>query len=59
MPSTVHVALPPPGTIALNCWVRVSVRAAFCGDRLMVTLETVSVALAVLLVPPGLLQINE
>ena len=59
MPSTVQVAAPPPGTVAVNCWVRVSVIAAVVGERLMVTLETVSVAEAGVLLPPAPLQVNE
>jgi hypothetical protein len=59
IPSTVQAAAPPPGTVAVNCWVRVSVIAAICGDRLMTTLETVTVAEATLLLPPAPLQSNE
>jgi hypothetical protein len=53
------VAVPPPGTVAVNCWVRVSVMAAAVGATLMVTFDTVSVAEAAALLPPGPLQINE
>jgi hypothetical protein len=58
IPSTVQAAWPPPGTVAVNCWVRVSVSVAFCGARLMLTLDTVSVADATALAPPGPLQLN-
>ena len=59
MPSTVQAAAPPPGTVAVNCWVRFSVNAAFCGARLMLTVDTVSVADATALVPPAPVQLNE
>jgi hypothetical protein len=59
MPSTVQAAAPPPGTLAVNCWVRVSVMAAVVGERPMVALETVSVAEAGVLLPPAPLQVNE
>jgi hypothetical protein len=59
MPSTVHTAAPPPGTVALNCCVRLRVSAAFCGATAMMTLDTVSVAEATELAPPGPVQIKE
>ena len=58
-PSTVQVAAPPPGTVAVNCCVRDTVIAAVFGDRLMVTLETVTAAVTVALVPPAPLQVSE
>jgi hypothetical protein len=57
--STVQVAAPPPGTVAVNCCVRVSVIAAAVGARLIEALATVSVADAASVLPPGPLQINE
>src|ERR1700733_2531667 len=59
MPSTVQTASPAPGTVAVNCCVRLSVSAAFCGARAMLTFDTVSVADATVLAPPAPVQVNE
>jgi hypothetical protein len=59
MPSTVHVAPPPPGTVAVNCRVCDNVRAAVLGDTLIVVLEIATVAVAGVLVPPAPLQVRE
>ena len=58
MPSTDQEAAPPPGTVAVSCWVRPRVIADIRGDRLMVALETVSVADAGALIPPGPLHMS-
>jgi hypothetical protein len=59
MPSTDHVAAPPPGTVAVNCCVRDSVIAATVGDTLIVILDRVTEALATELVPPAPAQLRE
>lgn len=59
IPSTVQTASPPPGTVAVNCCVRLSVSAALFGARAMLTFDTVSVADATALVPPAPVQSNE
>jgi hypothetical protein len=57
--STVHVAAPPPGTVAVNCWVWPIVSAALVGAMLMAAAVTVTVAVAAGLVPPGPAQVSE
>jgi hypothetical protein len=59
MPSTAQVAAPPPGTVAVNCWVWDTVSVAIVGDRVTVPLEIVTVAVTRLLVPPAPLQLKE
>jgi hypothetical protein len=59
IPSTVHVAPPPPGTVAVNCCVCDNVRAAVLGDTLIVVLEIATVAVTGALVPPGPVQVRE
>jgi hypothetical protein len=59
MPSTVQVALPPPGTVAVNCLVPPSTRGAVCGATLMVTLDTVTIAETKELVPAGPVHVKE
>jgi hypothetical protein len=59
IPSTVQAAGPPPGTVAVNCCVRVSVMAAAVGDRLIAVLDTVRVAETGALLPPGPAHVSE
>ena len=56
--STVQVAAPPPGTVAVNCFVCETVREAFVGDTLIEPLVTVTVAVAGALVPDDPLQVR-
>ena len=59
MPSTVQLAAPPPGTLAVNCRVCAEARAAVLGVRVTAPLEIVTEALATLLVPPVPMQVSE
>src|SRR5277367_3486281 len=59
MPSTAQVAAPPPGTVAVNCCVCHWAMAAMVGDRITLPLEMVTVAVAILLVPPAPLQVRK
>jgi hypothetical protein len=59
MPSTVQVASPPPGTVAVNCFVAPSTSGAVCGATLMGTLDTVTIAETNALLPPAPLQVKE
>jgi hypothetical protein len=59
MLSTLHVAGTPPGTVAVNCCVRVKVRAAAFGATLIVTLDTVTIAVTAALVPVAPVQVKE
>lgn len=58
-PSTAQVAAPPPGTVAVNCWLCNRVIAAIAGDKATAPFEIVTVAVAILLVPPAPLQVKE
>src|ERR1700722_18883789 len=59
IPSTVQVAAPPPGTVAVNCWVCDTASVAIVGTTVTVPLEIVTVAVTTLLVPPAPLQLKE
>jgi hypothetical protein len=59
MPSTAHVAAPPPGTVAVNCWVCDTVSVAIVGTTVTAPLEIVTVAVTRLLAPPAPLQLKE
>jgi len=59
IPSTLHVAVPPPGAVAANCWGCHTVRAAIRGTTLTLPLAIVTVAVLTVPAPPGPLQVNE
>jgi hypothetical protein len=57
--STDQVAVPPPGTVAVNCCVCDKVMAAALGETVTVPVVIVTVAVAGVLVPPGPEQVSE
>jgi hypothetical protein len=58
-PSTIQVALPPPGTVAVYCCVSEMVRADVAGVSVIVVFDTVTAAVDMGLVPPLPVQTSE
>src|ERR1700753_91735 len=58
-PSTVHVALALPGTVAVNCRDAPTTSAAVWGAMLMTVFEAVTNTAVLRLLPPGPRQLNE
>jgi len=58
-PSTVHVTVPPPGTVGVNCCGCHSVMAALLGETVTLPFAMVTVAVLTLLVPPLPVQVRE
>jgi len=58
-PSTDHVSVPPPGTVAVNFCVCHTVIPAAFGDTVTVAVEIVTAAVAGALLPPVPVQVKE
>lgn len=58
-PSTAQLAVPPPGTVAVNCCVCDSGMEAIRGETVIAPLAMATVTDATALVPPGPEQASE